>query len=202
MPYLQRNTANPFGFAPALTYGTLAPIGSYQVSTSFGTAIFSGDLVVKTTDGFLQVAATGATGLSGTGIAGVIGVAVDFLAANGGSADFHVYDDPQQLFVVADNGNATATGVAQGAIMVGLNYSVNVTATGTTIGTAGRSGMMLLATTLSTVAQLPIKIVALHPIETVGGATALAFTTASGSTRKWIVKLNTHLNAIPTQVGI
>jgi len=184
---------------PVEQAGVPAPNHSYAVGTS-AAQINIGDLVVMGTDNRVQVAASGGASISGTGSVNVCGVAAEtILASPASGTSILVYDDPNQVFIVQDNGNATggmgATGVGAG----GYQFAVDATTT-TTLSTRAvqpiRSAMVLFASSGSaarvavgstTGGNLPVLVLQLHPIE------GTASPTTSGQYRKWLVKMNAHL---------
>jgi hypothetical protein len=179
LPYIQANTNNPFGFQPVESASVPAPTRMYQTSTD-NVEIGMGDLVVVTTGGFVAKALSGASGIvSGTGANQILGVAAQYMAALSTDGRLLVYDDPDQNYVVQDNGAATS---GMQRISIGQSFSVNVTATANAF--TGRSAMVLLSTSnVGSTAGRPVKVIAMHPIE------GTSFPTASGQWRKWIVKL-------------
>lgn len=175
MPYLRQATDAPFG---AIPYDQVLRIQAYRKDAS-ASAIYPGDLVILESDG--NVAPGTATSTN------IVGVAAEYSAASTADTEVMVYDHPDQLFVMQDDGDTTAlteTGI-------GLNCD-SITTTGNT--TTLRSNHEIDADSATTVtAQL--RIVGLHPIEFLGGGT---FATAAGSPRRWIVRINEHVYSTPT----
>lgn len=192
MPYLQAGTVNFFGFTPAQAVGGEAPCNAYAVSTSAG-AILIGDVVVmaSTPAGFVKSATIGTssivTGATGTTI---VGVAAQSVAANAGGTCL-VYDDPDQVYVTCDSGGATAGLGSSDNRVLGISYTLNVTST---LGPSGRSSMHFMATGavlpggVGDANSRPVLVLRVHPIENLTGTAP--YQTASGQTKKWLVKLN------------
>lgn len=193
MPYLQANTNTPFGFAPADGSFGRAVTAGYVVSSSFGSNVFAGDLMVVTSSAG-YVIPYGGVGTSGA--SNVIGVAAHFLptvtAGTTGqitagavqAANLLIYNDPDQLFVVQDNGSTALTGLVIGNV-------IDVSASGAGSTTLGRSKMQLATSAVGNAASSfgAMKVVGLHPIEQ-------GFGSSTGGTqiqqRKWLVKINRH----------
>lgn len=184
MPYIFAATASaPFGLMPV--EGVVpAPTNAYVVGTSAG-AIQIGDVVVLGTDGRVQVAASGLISVAGTGVTTVIGVAAEGLDASpAAGTEILVYDNPDQIFVIQDDGNAAGGIQATGVGSIGLTFGFSATAGGTALN---RSGMVLKGTSGSTAQTLPFKILGQHRVE--GGGTGL-ITAGSGTFTRWRVKFN------------
>lgn len=184
MPYIFAATASaPFGLIPV--EGIVpAQTNAYIVGTSAG-AIQIGDVVVLGTDGLVQVAASGLLSVAGTGVTTVIGVAAQGLAASpAAGTEILVYDDPNQIFVIQDDGNAAGGMQTTGVGSIGLTFGFAATAGSTTLE---RSGMVLKGTSGSTAQTLPFKVLGQHRVE--GAGTALV-TAASGAFTRWRVKFN------------
>jgi hypothetical protein len=192
MPYIQKQTNNYFGFMPVQAGPSLIQVNDYLVSSSEGSAISIGDMVMQTTINTARVI-TGAFVISSS--AAVLGIAASALDANGGSTAatlnngrssqlLKVYDEPGQKFVVCD----TTSGVI--GTQLGLFKNYKVLATGC-VGSTGpnstlkRSVMALSGVESSAVG--PFHVIGLHPVEegihsTVGAATA----GSAVNVRKWI----------------
>ena len=135
------NVDQPNGFRPFTKNGTAPQMTRYLAGTT--TSIFRGDVVAVAANGRVHRLATT------TGSAQVIGVAANFI--NGTSApgsttaqNVWVYDDPHQLFIVQDDGDAATPAYSA----VGASYALIVTA-GTT--TSGQSIMEVDASAAGTV---------------------------------------------------
>jgi hypothetical protein len=205
MPYLQPRTANYFGFMPAVNFGSLIQTNAYLVSSSEG-AIFAGDVVMMTT---LDTARsiTGAFGTP-TSSAAILGVAAQFLAANGGSTAallsgtstqlLLVYDDPAQIYVGCDTTSGVIGVGPQGLFK---NYTIlasgAVGSTGPNTVSLNRSVMAISGVTATVAGALHL--VGLHPVEQ-GLYSTVATATAAGSseTRKWLCQF---VQTVKTQVG-
>ena len=163
-----------------------------------------------TTGNTILAAASGGGSLSGTGATAILGVAAQSVIQGPAAQTLClVYDDPNQVFVVQDDGTGTA-GMGSSGGIAGLAYQFNATATGgntQSTGNVARSGMTLASSVAPTAntsrvlaasatAQLPILVMAIHPIEYTPNAPASTIVpTASGAWRKWLVKFNRHLLA-------
>lgn len=177
MAFLRAATDNPFG---AMPYGKVERIRPY-LKDSGAVAIYPGDFVTLETDGGIGVA-TASQAL-------ILGVAAEYSAASTEKTDFLVYDDPNQLFAVQDDGDTTAMTEAS----IGTNVDLIVT-TGDT--TTLRSRHEIDSSSVATTATLALKVIALHPIE------GRSFASAAGDPRKWVVKINSHQLAGYETVGI
>ena len=198
MPYLQRATANYFGFQPAKE---VLSINNYLVSSSAttgATAIYPGDVVVFSTlsDGDQVVRViTGAPSSTDAGV--FAGVAASYVPALGGStgADprIHssqtclVYDHPDQVFYGCD----TTSGVI-GVSPLGKSYGV--TATGV-IGSTGPNGTLLrsvmaisgVTASSGSANGYAFKVIGLHPIENAYSSIAAGTAAAATAVRKFLL---------------
>jgi len=101
-----------------------------------------------------------------------------------------VYDDPDQLFYVQDDGDTTA----MTATHVGNNVDM-ITTTGDT--TTLQSLHEIDSNTAAVTAALAVKVLGLHEME--GGS----FATTTGQQRKWVVMFNAHVyRDVVGQTGI
>src|SRR3990167_5412202 len=169
MPYLRAATDAPFG---AMPYGRTLRVRAYNKDADGG-AIYPGDFVILETDGAVAIAATGSTTL--------VGVAAEYSAATTAKTDFLVYDHPEQEFVIQDDGDTTAMTEAS----IGTKVNITVT-TGDT--TTLRSLHELDSSTANTTSTLALSVIGLHPLE------ERSFASAAGAQRKWVVKINNHIN--------
>ena len=221
MPYLQAPGVNaPFGFQP-VEGPVPAQTHVYYVGTSAAShpsgngtfAVLPGDVVLLSTDNTLWVATSGGISLSGTGARAIVGIAAQaVLQSNASQTPCLVYDDPNQVFVVQDDGTATAGMGSSNNEAWGAMLQFNATATGgnsASTGNVARSGMTLKSSSgggglgvsrvlaASATTQLPIQVLAIHPIEYTPNAPASTIVpTASGQWRKWLVKFNAHAFAV------
>jgi hypothetical protein len=204
MPYLQPKTANYFGFMPANSPSDLVQVNPYAVSSSEG-AIFLGDVVMMTTLDTVR-SITGAFGTP-TSSAAIVGVAAQFMAANGGSTAatlnsntsqlILVYDGPGQWFVGCD----TTSGVIGDQKGLFKNYAIlssgAVGSTGPNTVSLNRSVMAISGVTATAAGALHL--VQLHPCEQGQYSTVAAATAAASSeVRKWCVQF---VNQVMTQSG-
>lgn len=192
MPFLQKATNNYFGFMPATGLpGTMAACNPYLVSSSEG-AIFNGDVVMMTTLDTVR-SITGA--FTPTSSAAILGVAAQFLAANGGSTAATlsantsqmclVYDEPLQQFTACD----TTSGIIGPQTGVFKNYVIlasgAVGSTGPNTVSLNRSVMAISGVTATAVGAFHV--IGLHPVEGGVYSTVAAATAATSSeVRKWI----------------
>ena len=105
------NNDRPFGFIPAV------PIrgAHWYTAGSTAAAIYPGDVVVVRADGKVAVAAAGGTQ--------ILGVAGSYKSATYGTV--LVWDDPDQQFLVQDDGGGTTS---LGTSRLGLNGDIIATA--------------------------------------------------------------------------
>lgn len=161
MPYLQAPAVNaPFGFQPAENAWTPATIGMYVVSTSYGTQIFPGDMLIMTSSqGFVKVYTSGD--------AQILGAAADGCPASLTSATrIPVYNSPEQVYVAQ-----LSTAIAAGTGHIGLAIGIVTSASGST--TTNRSKQMVGATAPLISSTAPLRIVGVHPIEGIDGSTGI-----------------------------
>ena len=174
MPYLRPATDNPFG---ALPYGRVLSIAKYRKDASAG-RIYPGDFVILEADGNVAPATAGALNL--------LGVAAEGSAASTADTEVLIYDDPNQLYVVQDDSDTTAMDETS----IGTNADILATAGDTT---TDRS-LMEIDSSSATNATANLAVRSLHPMELDGGRTG--FATAAGQQRKWIVKINEHIDKV------
>lgn len=194
MSYIQKATNNYFGFMPA--YGG-AKVGVYTVSSSEGSAISIGDVLVLTTIGTMRI-------VTGAYSSAIAGVAASPLAANAGSTAptrfggdaatlLKVWDDPYQVFVTCD----TTSGLIGST---GVYKNVAVLATGA-VGDTGpigfQSRMAISAVTASSGSVLPFRVLGLHPVED-GFSTDANGAGVAASVRKLLVQPNNHSRGLGT----
>lgn len=168
MPWMRPASDTPFGFRP---YDAIKRIRPYAVSSG-AAAIYQGDVVVLDSAGQIAVGTSASTQ--------VLGVAAQYNAASTANTSFLVYDDPNQLFYIQDDGDTTA----MTATHVGNNVNL-VTTTGDTATL--QSKHELDSSSAGTTAGQVCKVLALHEME--GGS----FATGAGAPRKWVVQFNMHL---------
>lgn len=200
MPYIQRATANYFGFMPAQADATLVPVNAYTVSSSEANAINAGDVVMLTTDKETARRVTGT--FAGT----ILGVAANSIAAGAGSTGatinvntsqlLYVYDDPDQVFAVS----CSSSGILAAAA---IGQRVPVIST----GPAGTSPSALLLRSnqvigIGSTSAGAFTVLGLHPIENgdyssaAGGAA-----TVTADVRKYLVKPNVHYFGVAASTG-
>ena len=195
------NVNAPFGLRPVkkLNSGVNnAGVNAYYIPSSYGTALFIGDVVVKTgtanTAAFLGMDAgtlpeinkiTAGTGNACTGV--IVGFSVlqtdQSKAYNPASTEriAYVLDDIGTEFEVQDDGSG-----ALAAVDVGTNFNLIITTAGSTV--TGLSGTMLNATSTATTATLQLTILRLAPIP--GNALCV--------NAIWRVRLNNHTESVNT----
>lgn len=177
MPFIRANVDAPFG---AIPYDGPARLSEYRTDVG-AAAIYPGDLVGQMADGCVDTIGSATASL-------IIGVAAHYLAA-AAATTVMVYDDPDQRFVMQDDGDTTAmTAVSEGG-----NASPIIT-TGNT--TSLRSAHEIDASSISTLTEFPLHIHRLHPVE------AGSYASAAASPRRWIVTINPGYHQLATSSGI
>mgnify|MGYP001596822290 FL=1 len=174
MPYLQPATDTPFG---AMPYGRVISLQKYRKDAS-AARIYPGDFVILEADGNVAPATAGALNL--------IGVAAEGSAGSTADTEVLVYDSPEQLYVCQDDGDTTAMDETS----IGANADL-IAGVGSTVTDRSAHEIDSSSATNAT-ANLAIK--GLHPMELDSGR--VGFATASGQQRKWIVKINEHLDKV------
>lgn len=118
------NTDNARGLTPYNPQGGSPRIRKYKNSATTDT--FRGDVVAVNASGVVHRIATT------TGSAAIVGVAANFIDASGSTSqqDVWVYDDPNQLFLIQDDGDAATPAQTS----VGSTFVLIVTAGSTTTG--------------------------------------------------------------------
>lgn len=178
MPWMQAAVDRPFGFRP---YGRVLRVSPYRKGSD-ASAIYPGDVVVLSTDGQVDPATTAAP-------VNIVGVAAEYSAASTAKNDFLVYDHPEQLFYVQDDGDTTN--------MAETNVGNNVNLITTTGDTSTLQSLQEIdASSAATTATLAMKVHQLHPVEN------YSFASAAGSPRKWVVSINNHVMSAYQQLGI
>jgi hypothetical protein len=178
MPWMRPGTDTPFGFRP---YDKILRVRPYLKDASEA-AIYPGDVLIREAAGGVTVA-----GVSSTQI---VGVAAEYSPANTLKTDFLVYDHPEQLFYVQDDGEATAMTETH----TGMNVDL-ITTTGDTVTL--QSLHELDANTAAVTAGLAVKVLSLHEME------GRNFATTTGQPRKWVVMFNAHIyRDVVGQTGI
>lgn len=178
MPWMQAAVDKPFGFRP---YDKVLSVGGYRVGSD-ASAIYPGDIVIMSSDGQVDPAAS-------ANPVNIAGVAAAYNAASTANNYFPVFDDPEQKFMVQDDGDTTNMTESS----VGNNVAL-ITTTGDT--STLQSLQEIDASSAATTATLAIKVLQQHPIE------AQSFASAAGSPRKWIVKINNHFLSAYQQLGV
>ena len=177
MPYMRAATDAPFG---AMPYNEVLRVSPYLKDAS-AVAIYPGDFVIQEADGGVGVSTAGSTQ--------IVGVAAEYSAASTAKQDFMVYDHPEQLFTIQDDGDTTQMAQTE----IGLNANL-ITTTGNT--TTLRSNHEIDSSSAATTATLALKIHALHPIE--GGT----FATTTAQQKRWVVSINNHFLSAWQQTGV
>lgn len=164
------NTDNPRGLTPYSPTGETVRCRKYKGSTT--TDIFRGDVLACNASGVVHAIVTT------TGSAAIVGVAANHIdaSASTSSQDVYVYDDPNQLFLIQDDG-ASAT---PAQTSVGSTFVLIVT-TGDTV--TGQSKMELDASSTG--------VTSTDPVQVQGFITGP--TLAIGKYATHIVALNRHL---------
>lgn len=190
------NANTPMGLVPISANGSpyWGRCRVYNVPASDGTALFVGDPVIAagSADAYGVPTATRATAAGGAFITGVMVSVVNGPAAGANAAltvtrdqtrhrlastntYIMVADDPDQLFVIQEDG----VGGALAAANVSQNADL-IAGSGST--TTGQSGWLLDSSTANTTATLQLRI-----IELMRGPD-----NAIGTSAKWVVKINLH----------
>ena len=135
-----------------------ADVNQYVVSTSFGTQIFPGDMMVVTSSQGFIVPYT-----SGAGF--IIGVAAGGTSAASLSSAVRIpiYDNPDQVFVVQLT-TLTST-------LVGLGTNIATSVAGSTA--INRSAMMVGSVAPVIGSTAPLRCIGVHPIENIDGTTGV-----------------------------
>ncbi len=155
------NVDNPNGFTPSRHLkGGVIRANEYPIASAYAANIFTGDAVIQTTDGVIEVAAAGNTNQIGI-FAGVEWTAADgeqkfsrywptgTVTKGSANAKAYVFDDPDIAFAVQ-----TVSGTAFTQAMVGGNSDL-VAGAGNTA--TGQSGFELnIGTVATTTAQYRI----------------------------------------------
>ncbi len=198
------NVNAPFGLKPVRKMNSgVANMGvnPYYVRSDYGTALFVGDVVVKTGTASLVAfqgfepgtlptvnKITAGTGNACTGV--IVGFSVD---PNGLSNQYnpasteriaYLVDDAMATFYVQDDATATLASTD-----IGANFNLVITTAGST--TTGQSGTMLAANTTATTATLQLTLLRLANIPG----------NALGANAIWEVRLNNHTEA-PNTAGL
>lgn len=190
-----------------MSYGTNAPMGlepvrmldgsawtgalnSYQIATTYATAIYTGDPVTIGTSGFLEVGAAGSAivgvfmGVKWTDSTGRVRFE-KFWPGNpgvltGSTVEALVIDDPNVVFTIQETSGTGTAGTPLALADRGLNANFLYTA-----GTAatGLSRVSLNNATEADTSSLNLKILQLDP--TPGNAV--------GAFANWLVVINNHL---------
>ena len=152
------NVDNPNGFLPSrhMKGGTIRA-NAYPIASGYAADIFTGDAVIQTTDGVVNIATAGATNLIGV-FHGVEWTAADgevkfsrywpsgTVTKGAANAKAYIYDDPDIAFA-----GQTVSGTALTQAMIGGNVDIVATAGSPT---TGQSAMELnIGTVVSTTAQ-------------------------------------------------
>lgn len=167
------NVDQPNGFRPVQKGNSAPQLRRYLAGTT--TSIFRGDVVALATNGRVHRIATT------TGSARIIGVAANYVNATSGTGattaqEVWVYDDPDQEFIVQDDGAAATP--ARTAI--GSTYALIV---GAGNSTTGQSIFEVDASAAGTTSTDPVIVKGFLE----GGAYEI------GKNSKMIVTLNRHL---------
>ncbi len=177
MPFIRANVDAPFG---AIPYEGPARLTEYRTDVG-AAAIYPGDLVGQMADGAVDTIGSATASM-------ILGVAAHYVAA-AATSTILVYDDPDQRFVMQDDGDTTAmTALSEGA------NALPILTTGNT--TSLRSRHEIDSSSISTLTAFPLHIQRLHPVE--GGS----YASAAGSPRRWIVNINPGYHQLATSSGI
>lgn len=210
MAFLQRATANYFGFMPVIQGESQARANLYTISSS-NPQINPGDVMIFTSSGIAGTVAPCPGPWVSSTFAAMVGVAAEAKAASVGSTAATpylnssqmclIYDDPNQIFVGCDTTSFCISSTASIGKNVGIKTSGPVGSSGAfNIGNSYRSVMCLAGETTSS-GLYAFKIMGLHPVES-GPSTAAGTTAgATSDVRKWLVKPNLHIWAQGAGIG-
>ena len=190
-----------------MSYGTNAPKGlepvrmldgsawtgalnSYQIATTYATALYTGDPVTIGTSGFLEVGAAGSAivgvfmGVKWTDSTGRVRFE-KFWPGNpgvltGSTVEALVIDDPNVVFTIQETSGTGTAGTPLALADRGLNANFLYTAGSTS---TGQSAVSLNNATEADTSSLNLKILQLDP--TPGNAV--------GAFANWLVTINNHL---------
>lgn len=173
------NIDRPMGFQPYPYVGRPDRLKKVAIELDYGTDIFIGDLLVAAAIGINQAAAAGI----------INGAAIRFLDNEGASIPFYdassytagagtqcwvvMCDDPDQQYMVQDDGSGTPALIDRGS-----NFDIKLTHGGNE--TSGISGMEIDYSTINVTAGLQVRIV--DYVRTIDNAI--------GDYCKWIVEIN------------
>ena len=186
-----------FGLIP---YGEMKGAHMYSVITATTYGLYHGDLVeydgqtlVTPHMGNLREAILEATGAAGSILGAVIGCfdedmkpCLYIAAGEVGNSTIAGYvlvaDHPDQEFLIQEDGDTSS--------IIAADIGLNVEAIDTTAGsnTTGRSGMELDSTSKATTISHALKILGVHPEDTMSTGAA------AGTYCRFIVKVNSHAN--------
>jgi len=186
------STDAAFGLEP---WGNILHVGMYAIVTAYGTAIYHGTLMEAVGDsaltphmGNLQRAAVEETGAAGSLLGAVVGIfdhnmdPLNYLPAsttgNNTIAGYvAVADHPDQEYIAQEDGDTSSMTSAS----IGLNVDMVGTGGSTTTGI---STMELDSDTVNTTSTLGLKVIGVHPEDTLSSAGA------AGNWCRFIVKMN------------
>jgi hypothetical protein len=193
------STDAPFGLQP---WGKLLGASYYAIVTANATAIHPGDLMERGATslatphmGQLMQALMEETGAAGSELGACLAcfdhnfnplLYIPVTTTGNGTIAGYVLvaDDPMQTYIVQEDGVGESTVAAS----IGLNADMIATHAGSTV--TGRSGMELDSSTKNTTATLALKILGVHPDDTISAAGA------AGTWCRFIVKVNSaHLGS-------
>lgn len=190
----QASSDTPFGLQP---YGPVLRANWYAVVTSNGVAMSIGDMVESVgaavatpLHGYLQKVITEETGAAGTIVGAVLGLMdhtgfpIDYLpvttVGNGTIAGYAlVADHPEQQYVAREDGDTSSLVVAD----IGLNIDM-ISTHAAVAANRYRSKMELNSDTMAVTATLALKILGVHPDDTISASNA------AGGHCRFIVKVN------------
>jgi hypothetical protein len=203
----------PFGLSPArsgVAADYNAQVQKYRIPSTDGSAFYIGDAVLAAagadTNGIPNVAkATSAQTLRGVivgvenpsvNVASLAGTVIDDTVTNVPATktrDYYVWvcDDPNQLFMIQDDGITTGNLVAASA---NLNFVLTITAP--SLGYQ-LSGTVMLSSSLATTNTLNMKAIGLAQLPAIAGGGANAF----GAYAVWMCKINEH-ELMGAQAGV
>jgi len=178
------NTNAPMGMVPVRSVaGGSIPANNYRVNQSNATAIYIGDPVDRDAAGTVDLATAGA----GSPVLGPViaafdetGLPVNYVPVTCDAAyTVTVADDPNQEFVMQEDGDTSDLALTDEGINVDL-------IDGTGSPTTGLSGWQIDSDSTSTSASVQLRLI--RQVQDASNAV--------GDYCKWIVKINYHRNAV------
>jgi len=181
MPYSRAAVDAPFG---AIPHGK--DLGSHVYRTDGpAAAIYGGDFVGQMADGCVETITSATASM-------ILGVAAHYMAA-GATTGIAVYDDPNQEFMIQDDGDTTAmTALSEGTVV----STILTTGSTTTLRSAHEIDSSTAAAAPTAAVGHSLKVLRLAEVE------ADSYASAAGSPRRWIVRVLPIFHQLATASGI